>query len=189
MSHKHGTDLGGIRTLQDLKDRCIVDEVTECWHWTMSVFAGSPRIHMWTPDTGKRISARGRRAALYLQRGQDLPPKNVAFARTCCTNPLCVNPDHARSGTKVQWGAYLSKSGRIKGLPSKCAASRRGWDKRGRTLTPEMVAQIRGRGDESTRSVAERLGISQYAVWSVDNNLTHRPVMRGASVFHLATFG
>lgn len=184
MSHAHGTNLGGIRTLDDLKARCVIDDITECWHWTLAMWKNAPRVHLLTPDTGRKITARGRRAALYLARGEDMPRGHVAFARLGCTSADCCNPEHCRSGTKKAWGKYLKQSGRVKGLPSKCVGARKAWDKRGRTLTPDMVAQIRNNTTATTRELAQQLGITQYAIWSVLNGLTHRPLMRGASIFN-----
>lgn len=149
----------------------------------MGTQKGIPRVHLVSPAHGRKVVARGRRAALLLARGEDLLPGHVAYARLSCTNKLCVNPEHCRSGTKAKWGKHLTESGAVKHLPSKCVASRKAWDTRGRKLTPEMVADIRSRGEEGIHKCAKRLGVSQFAVWSVDKQLTHRPLMRGASVF------
>lgn len=188
MSHHFGTDLGGIRDVQGILERCILDEITECWHWTLSSTNGSPKVHFKHPVSGKWVSGKGRRVALILARGKDLPRGHVAYARLCCQSKDCCNPDHCQSGTKAKWGAFLTKTGRVKSLPSKVAASRKGWDTRGRKITPEMVADIRSRGDESAAACARRLGVSAFAVWSVDTQQTHRPLMRGASVFNFAGF-
>ena len=182
MTHKIGTDLGGIRTVEDLKKRCRVDEDTGCWHWTLALCRGVPKVHFRAPDTGICRRARGRRAALYLRRGTDLPDGHIAFARLQCKSADCVNPEHCRSDTKARWGEWLTKSGKVKGLPSKYVGSRKGWDTRGRKLTPEMVAEIRSSA-EPHHIVGKRLGVSGYAVWSVRVGLTHRQHMPGASVF------
>lgn len=182
MSFPKGTRLGGIRTVEDLKLRSVVDEDTGCWHWSMAMFAGAPRVHAWLPDTGREVTMRGRRAALYLEQGHDIPAKHIAYARHCCKSDDCVNPAHSRSGTKAQWGKWLTKTGKTKNLPSKCVAARKGWDKRGRKLTPEDVADIRSSKDSIVKT-ARRLGVSTGAVSSVLQQLSHRPLMAGASVF------
>lgn len=182
MPHPTGTHLGGIRTVEDLRLRCRVDEDTGCWHWGLSISQGAPKVHLVTPDTGVYRIMRGRRAALYLQRGHDLRPQRYAFARPSCTSIDCVNPEHCRSGSRAQHGAWLRASGRVKDLPTKAAAARRGWDKRGRKITPEQAAEIRI-SDESAYAIAARLGLSHYAVWSVRAGHTHKPAAPGRDVF------
>ena len=184
MSHKHGTYLGGVRTVECLRQRSYIDEHTGCWRWRLSLTKGVAFIHFVAPDTGKRIKARGRRVALYLATGKDLPKGQFAFARMCCEHDDCVNPDHVRSGNKRAFVQWMSSTGRIGGGRS-AEASRAIWDKRGRKLTPEMVADIRST-DENTHAVAKRLGVSQCAVWQCRKGKTHKHVPigeRAASVF------
>jgi hypothetical protein len=180
MSHAHGTYLGGIRTVECLRQRSRVDPVTGCWHWGLSLTRGVPILHCVTPDDGRRIKLRGRRAALYLQRGKDLAKGQIAFARMCCESDDCVNPEHSRSGNKKAFMAWLVASGRfIKGKTSNANAA--AWDKRGRTLTPDMVREIRST-DESTYALAQRFGVSQCAVWLARRGKTHRHVLVGMKV-------
>jgi hypothetical protein len=182
MPHKKGTRLGGIDSVEALKKRCIVDDDTGCWHWCMAFTEGAPKVHYWHPVTGERCVGKGRRVALILARGKDLPPKNLAWQRMCCASSDCVNPDHARSGSKAEWGRWLSSTGRVKNLPAKCAASRKAWDKRGRTITPEMVTLIR-HSDKSNMELAAELGCSSFAIWCVRMNKCHTAGMRNSSVF------
>jgi hypothetical protein len=95
-----------------------------------------------------------------------------------------VNPDHSRSGNRNQFGAWLAKSGKLKGQ-RQTGKSDATWDKRGRALTPEAVAEIRG-SIESTYALAKRFGVSQCAVWLARRGKTHKHVLigqRAASVF------
>ena len=181
MSHKEGTYLGGIRTVEDLRVRCYVDPDTACWHWRLAIVQGHPKVHFVAPDTCKRTTQRGRRAALYLQRGRDLPDGHFAFARLQCKSLDCVNPAHCVSGDRAAHGEYLRQSGRIKGLPSKCAGSRKSWEKR-RKITPEIAQTIRT-SEESTYALAKRLGLSQFAVWSCRVGKSHRATVANASAF------
>ena len=182
MPHQHGADLGGIRTLEDLRVRCVMDEETGCWHWRMSMSQGRPRVHIMHPVSHEGVNMRGRRAALVLATGQDLPPLHFAFARLCCTSDDCCNPDHARSGNREAHGEWLRKSGKVKGLPSKMAASRRTWDKRGRKITAAMRQEIL-HSNESQISLARKFGVSNFVIWQVRQGLTHRKLAAGASVF------
>ena len=167
MAHQHGAHLGGIRTLEDLRLRCVVDDVTGCWHWRLSKCAGVPKVHVTHPALPRPGHImRGRRAALLLARGRDLPKGHVAYARLTCTSPDCVNPAHCQSGTRDDHGRYLSQSGRVKGLLSKVKSSRAMWDRRGRKVTPEIRTHILS-SDASTYALARELNLSQFCVWSV----------------------
>ena len=186
MSHEQGTYLGGIRSVECLRQRSRVDPDSGCWHWGLSLTRGIPCLHIVTPDTGKPLKARGRRAALYLDRGADLDAGQWAFARSCCNSLDCVNPAHARSGSRKQFGAWLKSSGTLKGLPGKIKASRDTWDNRGRTLTPACVEKIRS-STASTYALAAELGVSQCAVWLARRGKTHKHVgfagIKASSVF------
>lgn len=180
--HPKGTHLGGIRTVDDLKQRCAVDQETGCWHWRMAMCDGVPRVHYCHPQTGARLTGKGRRAALILERREALPAGHVAWAKKCCASADCCNPDHAQSGTKKKWGKWLTASGRVKNLPSKCAGARRAWDTRGRKITPEDVALIRS-SDKSSREIAAEIGCSQYAAWSIRRKACRNEGMQNSSVW------
>lgn len=182
MSHPAGKYLGGIRTLQHLQDRCRICATTGCWRWSLSTDNGAPKVHV-TLAAGHRVIMRGRRAALVLQRGAMLPAGHVAYATDDCRHADCCNPRHCQSGTDAEQRAWLAASGRLKGSPTRAAASRRTWDKRGRKLTPEMVQHIRT-SPLSTYALATELGVAQYTVWSARTQLSHRTSMRGTSVFN-----
>jgi hypothetical protein len=183
MSHPHGTYLGGIRNLDDLRLRCVVDEDTGCWHWRLSLCDGVPKVHVTHPALPRPGHImRGRRAALLLARGRDLPAGHVAYARLTCQSADCVNPSHCQSGDRHAHGRYLTKSGKVKGLLSKRKASRAMWDKRGRKVTPEVRAHILA-SDATTYALAKELNLSQFAVWSVRKGAVHTPHLAQASVF------
>lgn len=177
MSIAKGTYMGGIRSISDLRDRCRIDEVTGCWHWSQCVDNGAPKL--WFTDAHGQTSMRGRRAALSLLNGERLPKEMVAYPTRGCESSDCVNPDHACAGSRVKAGKALAKSGRIKGLPSKTAASRKTCAKL-RKLTDEMVAEIRS-SDESIVTLAKKFGVAQNTVWMCRAGRSYKPP--GASVF------
>ena len=164
MSHKPGTDLGGIRTLEDLRIRCYVSEETGCWHCRMAMCDGAPRLHLVRLD-GKHVTMRGRRAALYLRDGEMLPAGHIAFARASCHANDCVNPDHTRSGSKKQWGAEIARRGKWKGLPAKVAANER-TNRRRRALTDEQAERVR-KCELPATVLAEEFGVSASLVRGV----------------------
>jgi hypothetical protein len=185
MPCKLGDYLGGIRTVEDLRQRCRIDSETDCWHWSLAMVQGAPTVHFVAPDTGARTKMRGRRAALYLSTGQDIPAGHVAFARLKCRSADCVNPAHCTSGDRHHHGAWITAAGVHQWPDAKAkrsAASRKAWDKRGRKITQEQAHLIRT-SDEDTHSLAKQLGRSQFAVWSVRAGKTHREHLAQASVF------
>lgn len=182
MTRKTGTYMGGVWTVEDLKSRCRIDEDTGCWHWSLSFLNGMPRVYYRAPDGSGPRHDRGRRAALVLLRGAPLPPGHIAWPKAMCQSPGCVNPKHAQSGTKQEWGRWLAQTDAMKNLPSKAAASRKAWDTRGRKVTPDMVQEIL-HSNESLASLSKRLGVSAFAVGSVRLRKSHLPTMKNASVF------
>lgn len=163
MTHKPGTDLGGVRSVAALMDRCRVDPITGCWIWALSKHAGIPRVHLVLPD-GSKHTQRGRRAALMLKHGCELPSGRFVWQTSSCNSIDCVNPDHARSGSRKQWGAWVAQDGRLKGLPTKVRAAH---DARKTKATPEIVAAILADAQASQQQLAQRLGVSRYTVWTV----------------------
>ena len=183
MPHAKGTHLHGIRTLDDLRQRCVIDTDTGCWHWRLALSQGAPRVHLAHPCLGPgRHVMRGRRAALLLARGRDLPAGHVAYARLCCASDDCVNPAHCQSGSRDAHGRWLHDSGRVKNLITKVRASRAAWAKRGRKITPELRERILA-STESTYALARDIGVSQFAVWAVRKGHAHKPHLAQASVF------
>jgi hypothetical protein len=183
MTHPKGKDLGGIRTLDGLMQRCHVDSTSGCWHCRLYLNQGRfPQVNIIHPETGQAVKMMGRRAALILA-GKPPNPGHVAFARSNCEATDCVNPEHSRSASKKVWGKALAASDRMKGLPNKIAANRKTAASQ-RILTSDQVREIRV-SDEPAAALGKRLGVSSYAVWSVRNGKTHKPAS-ASSVFALA---
>jgi glycine cleavage system pyridoxal-binding protein P len=66
----------------------------------------------------------------------------------------------------------------------KRAASRRGWDTRGRKVTTEMRQDILNSTDEPWQALADRLGVSKFVIYQVRKGLTHSAALPEASVFN-----
>ncbi len=181
MSHPHGTYLGGVWSVQALRDRCRIDPDTDCWHWSLHFDGNSPMV--WVRINGVRRKLRGRAAAVALSRGEFLPRGHMAWARKQCKHSDCVNPAHAKSGIKKQWGSDMAASGQWKGLPQKVRAGRVSGRSR-RVLTPEQVAQIKA-SDKTHIALAAELKVSKSLVAGVrlgKRYVDERP-LPGASVF------
>lgn len=97
MGNKAGAYLGGIRTLEDLRLRSHVDDVTGCWCYRLYLNANGLAYVRATVD-GVQVKALGRRAALLLA-GSKPKPGQVAYPKADCFTTECVNPKHARWGS------------------------------------------------------------------------------------------
>lgn len=93
MSLRPGADLGGIRTLDDLRARCYVNDETGCWEWRGCVRKGQAVI--WLPETRSAVSAS---RALSLLLGISLRPKQLLVPT--CGDATCCNPDHRKVGSR-----------------------------------------------------------------------------------------
>lgn len=170
-----GRYLGGIRTLEDLRQRCFISPDTQCWHWRLCMTQNAPKVHMLAPDTGKKVAVKGRRAALWLARGRDLPAGHMAYRRHFCTSADCVNPEHSACGTPKAWGKERRQGPPVVPAHVRSQASLAAWDRRGRKVTPAMVREIRT-STEPQAKLAKRLGISEYCVWDVRTGRSHKHV-------------
>jgi hypothetical protein len=187
MVHRKGDYLGGVRDLEDLRQRCRISE-EGCWLWGMSCDKndGAPMVWVRKAD-GTHQKMRGRMAAMHLAYGRDPPPKHRAFPRwECCRERTCVNPGHTRLGTITEWWAYIVESGQSKS-PAKTAANRRTARARLAKITMDDARAIRG-SNESTYALAAKYGIAQSAIWNIQRGRTWREAARGASVFNLGSY-
>lgn len=177
---KAGAYLGGIRTVEDLRCRCRVDEVTGCWHWSLAIVGGAPSVH-WVDADGVRRKARGRRASLLIA-GRKIAKGHVAFARPVCTSYDCVNPDHSKSGDRDEEGKAIASSGIWKNSPVKIAAAK-AVAKKKRKLTDAQAAEIRS-SDLSGLALSKQYGLSPYAIWCLRSGRSYKA--NGFSIFSAA---
>lgn len=159
-----GTPRDGIRTLEDLRMRCDVDERCGCWRWKRGVDQdGYPVMRYIDPKTGKPIKASGRRAALHLSRGKQVPRQHWAFATEQCTFKDCVNPEHSTSGVRSTHDLYQSKSESGHSMVEQM----REMAKRSCVLSPEhAVNVIRRLATEgiTQAELADELGVSRNII-------------------------
>ena len=173
MSIRPGTHIGGIRTLDDLRDRCYVDDSTGCWHWRLAFTKENPQV--WIQDR----TVLGQRAALILA-GKLAPNARRCWAT--CGNRDCVNPKHCRSGSYADWGAWVKATGNWRGNPATRAANVRNGQERSK-LTAEQVAEIL-RSDETHTALGRRLGVHHSTISNVRRGVSWRQSpTRAASVF------
>jgi len=108
MTIKKGAYLGGIRDLEDLRQRCRIDAETGCWVWGLSASHGSPSVVLLMPN-GKHVAHRGRRASALLANQFNLPSGAWVSAAKGCAHKDCVNPAHLKV---AQPSAFLAERGK-----------------------------------------------------------------------------
>lgn len=161
----------GIRTADDLKGRCWVDDDTGCWHWRGAVDTnGIPS--MWLPELRRRTSL-GVVAAVLTTGAAPLPGQ---MWHCTCTTRYCANPAHRTCGTR----SSQMLAARMTRNPLQRARISAGKRANGK-LTDKQRAEIAG-SDEVLRVLSDRYGISISHAQKLRS--TRQPLhSSGASVF------
>ena len=148
MSHAIGTHLGGIRTLEDLRGRCVIDAVTECWHLRKADGKPMPRAGIrhvvWMHDSQSAVSAT---RAAWLLAGKAHPGRKLVYR--CCGSYDCINPEHLRVGSAKQRATAQRALG-LTMTPAKLRANRENGLKRSR-----ISAELRQWIAESPQTLVE----------------------------------
>lgn len=179
MATKMGAYLGGVRTLEDLRIRCRMDECG-CWIWGMGTSHGRPSVML--KIDGKHRSVVGRRAAYLLAgKGRALTSRDVVRQSDKCGSLLCVNPAHGVVGTHSDAWVAAHKRGGWKRKAEAQAAGQRIKAKMAK-LDDAKAAEIRA-SDETQAVLAARYGVSASAISLVQRGLTWVPTSTVNSVF------
>ncbi len=141
----------GIRTIEDLKQRCWIDDDTGCWHWRGATNGRVPST--WFPAV-KRVSSLPY-VICHLTTGS--PPRKGQVWHCRCETPFCANPDHRKPGTRSSQMKALKLS-RPPLVRAQIAATKRAANRS--RLTQEEKSSVYG-SVETLASICSRLGISQ----------------------------
>jgi hypothetical protein len=175
-----GRYLGGIRTIEDIRQRCRISDETGCWHWGYCKSPeGVPRVHFVL--NGVRQTQVGRRAVVMLKTGQPIPRGHVAFPTRDCHAMDCLNPEHCRSGTRANYGQFMKFSGRSRSPAKRAAALRTIRDKLSK-LNWQDVRSIRA-SDEPADVLAERYKVGRRHIFSIKAGRCWKENLPQASVF------
>jgi hypothetical protein len=103
-----GTHLGGIRTLEDLRQRCVIRAGSDCWHFR------TPDGKQLGRGVGYEIRVGDQRLtvtkASWLLAGNEPPiPGRVIYR--CCESHDCANPEHLKCGYRKALQKHLRSSG------------------------------------------------------------------------------
>lgn len=166
-----GKRTDGIRTIEDLKGRCIVNDDTDCWLWAYYSKGNCARV--WLAEL-QRVVLLGY-AVYFLEYGHK-PPAGVKMVPKC-GHANCGNPAHRRPGNMGQhMKAVLPKS-----RPNYITRGR----KKLSIYSPELAAEIR-RSDLSATAWAKKLGCGKSLAAGIKRGTAWTDAAKGASVFSYA---
>ncbi|MCW1958151.1 MAG: hypothetical protein KIH64_006315, partial [Mycobacterium sp.] len=160
-----------------------VDQETGCWEWGMCKSLGLPNVRFTVPGTDMSLCRSCRIAAVVLKTGRLLPPKHFVIPTSKCQNRDCVNPDHCRVVTLKEHRAWLAKSGRLKSVKRRVAATKHARETWG-TINMDIARQLRAHPGTAAQAAAA-LGVSKAIAIKVRAGLTWREAAPGASVFSM----
>jgi hypothetical protein len=185
----------GVRTMDDLRVRCVIDGAKDCWVWggaavKSSTGRGSLSARVWLPEPPGGGGPRTMTAALaaWLLSGRKLAPGDVVWRARCDCQLLCINPQHGATGTRQQMQAAFAADGRLRGDPRRAVVNMRN---RAKWITPVAVVRDAERLfalGSTQQAVQEALGIGAAAArrirMGVHPHCSERvQVVRCASVF------
>ena len=191
-------DSGGVRGLGDILARCKVNDETGCWEWTgaMSYPRGypTPNVHLGAGalGSGTKSNTISAARAAWLLAGRPLKRGHVVWRHICMADQhgLCVNPAHARSGTRQQMCAAMVASGHNRGSDLRRLVNAKN---RAPMIKPaEVVRKAEAMFDSgaTTKAVCEALKLTGETARAI--RLRQHPhstgrvnVLPGASVFHM----
>lgn len=179
--------MSGNHTLEDLRQRCFVDDITGCWIWRGAHRRKLPRVRVGAGVGGLSEPTRNMSAmrAAWLLAGKEVAPgQNVYHAH--CDNRSCVNPAHLAAGTALDRNRAAAARGSHNDVSrlSKLAKFRAE-----HTLPADLVKAVAGaiHDDGMTcKQAAAKFGV-RYEMAKIIRRGQHAhqraPVLRGASVF------
>lgn len=149
----------GVTSLDELKNRCVINEFSGCWHWRGAMIGGHPRVWMMDPLKGSATSLSGPRALAFLT-GKRM--KNGWRAWMTCQHKDCMCPDHLMTGTTKRWGRWVAENDIFKGSPKRRAALLARWSKE-LPGNKEKALIVRA-SDETGRALSKRLELSRSVI-------------------------
>lgn len=175
----------GIRTLDDLQGRCVIDRETLCWIWRGAVFrnaAGSDTTRVWLPDAdGKGRVMTAPRAAWILS-GRKLPAGHIVWRARCHCSALCISPQHGAAGTRQDMFAAFVRDGRLRGDPRSAVINARNRMAGVVPLGVVRQAEAMFAAGALQKEVKAALGISHQTAAKIRKGIHPHSAARGVKV-------
>lgn len=173
----------GIKTLEDLRERCVVDDFTGCWTFQVQhrpARRGDWGCNVWLSDQQRSETLQ---RAGWLLAGRPMGKGRGWVVWRTCTNLLCCNPAHLRAGPREQMGQWQEQKGTLRGDPKRAAINRRIKIESGQSkLTHELADWIR-ESAQTGLAIAHALDVSRTCVSRVRMGQTYVRTMPASSVF------
>lgn len=170
----------GVATIADIRERCIVDPVTHCWHWQggMSSENRLPAIFAFCHERGEKRVMPGTKAVWNIAHGR-APLAGWLVMRGGNCSRDCLNPVHLREvKSRGEVARNLSWAGKLKGVAvaqKRAAAAKARAAKGAKDQAPETVAAIRALlGTMSQVAIAAQTGVSKGVVNRIAIGRTYR---------------
>lgn len=163
MPHQ-GAYLGSVRSVEDLRGRCVCDAHTGCWHLRSAsgrVSANGRPTRVWVHGHVESMSAP--RAAYLLSRGK-APLKGMVAYRSCDSGD-CANPEHIKATPRAVFTRMRQAVRPGEATVAQLQALRKGTAKHA-VLTPELKAWLI-ESSQSHSDAAHGLGMSVSRVAEV----------------------
>lgn len=149
-----------MRTLEEIKGRCFIDEDGH-WVWRGACRPdGRPNIHAPDFTRGGMQTQCGTRAVWHVAHQKPVPAGYRVYG--VCGLKACCNPDHLRCTSEADFGRWIRRAGLFKGQTNRILANRATSRARA-VLTPEVIAHIQA-STKSGKDLAIELGISPQSV-------------------------
>lgn len=161
----------GVQTVEDLKARSIVSEVTECWRWQGALHKERKSnegrwaaIWIFDPVALKSCVVSGARAAAIVAK---LPLFRGWRAWLTCDRPDCVNPAHVKTGTKANWGAWMAANGRMRENASHRIGIQKAWERNLPERAAAARAVLNAPQDVTNKELVQQLGLHKSVVSAI----------------------
>lgn len=156
MPHQPGTNLGGVRTLEDLRLRCVCRPGDDCWRYR-DARGRAPRPgvtpKVWVYGEGCTVPVT---VAAWQLAGRERPAAGLRIGRTCDAGD-CVNPAHLAAMKQKDLMAHAVRRGAFNTPARKVALE---VAQRAHIKVPAWAAEVVCDKSKSRRELAERFGCS-----------------------------
>lgn len=167
---KRNTRKDGIHTMDDLIERCRLDDFTGCLVWEGPVHRGSGAV--WIPQLGQ---ARSVTSAFGLLNGEKLKAGQVWYA--ACGNVLCIA--HRKRGTNSDAMRAVRPTLDPQHRARITLAARKRFGK----YNAELASEIRSSTD-SHKAAAVRTGLNESTISKIRNGVMWVETTASSSVFN-----
>lgn len=146
-----------IRSIEELRSRCVMDDISGCWIWRGATDRGRPCI--WSAQSREKHGAGY--TICWLLTGKT--PEGRTLWHSTCGTAMCANPEHFVKGNR----STLMKSVRPKLDPLHRAKIAAAHQSRSR-FTPEVVAEVLA-SQEPDAVLCERYQTDTKMLWVLRN--------------------